>query len=126
MGQLHDRNCRRSFAPAEAFQADALPADRFVAEVAAAAAAGTALADGASAGGGAEGAPGGGGRAWGLLSYAPFLVPFRWVGGWVGGKHRKAVPLHDAHVCGTPASSTLHRMAARLARQDTAVTLPAR
>ncbi|PSC67747.1 E3 ubiquitin-ligase UPL6 [Micractinium conductrix] len=77
MGQLHDRNCRRSFAPAEAFQADALPADRFVAEVAAAAAAGTALADGASAGGGAEGAPGGGGRAWGLLSYAPFLVPFR-------------------------------------------------
>lgn len=33
MGQLHDRNCRRAFAPAEAFQADALPAERFQSEV---------------------------------------------------------------------------------------------
>jgi len=33
MGQLHDRNCRRAFAPAEAFQADTLPADRFQSEV---------------------------------------------------------------------------------------------
>jgi hypothetical protein len=33
MGQLHDRNCRQAFAPAEAFQADALPADRFQSEI---------------------------------------------------------------------------------------------
>ena len=33
MGQLYDRNCRRAFAPAEAFQADSLPLDRFQAEV---------------------------------------------------------------------------------------------
>ena len=33
MGQLHDRNCRRPFAPPEAFQADALPADRFQSEI---------------------------------------------------------------------------------------------
>ena len=33
MGQLHDRNCRRAFAPAEAFQADALPAERFQSEM---------------------------------------------------------------------------------------------
>ena len=33
MGQLHDRNCRQVFAPAEAFQADALPADRFQSEI---------------------------------------------------------------------------------------------
>lgn len=29
MGQLYDRNCRRRFAPTEAFQADALPQERF-------------------------------------------------------------------------------------------------
>ncbi len=33
MGQLFDRNCRRAFAPVEAFHADALPADRFQAEI---------------------------------------------------------------------------------------------
>ena len=33
MGQLHDRNCRQAFARAEAFQADALPADRFQSEI---------------------------------------------------------------------------------------------
>jgi hypothetical protein len=33
MGQLYDRNCRRVFAPAQAFQADALPPDRFHAEM---------------------------------------------------------------------------------------------
>ena len=33
MGQLHDRNCRRAFAPAQAFQADALPPDRFHSEM---------------------------------------------------------------------------------------------
>ncbi|PRW45057.1 E3 ubiquitin- ligase UPL6 [Chlorella sorokiniana] len=65
MGQLHDRNCRRAFAPAEAFQADALPAERFQSEVQAATAAGRGLDE--------EGA----GRAWGLLAHAPYLVPFR-------------------------------------------------
>lgn len=93
MGQLHDRNCRRAFAPAEAFQADALPSDRFQSEIQvggtlavavvwrsqllpsvhivrarslqAGTAAGKQLTDTGSS------------RAWGLLSYAPFLVPFR-------------------------------------------------
>jgi ubiquitin-protein ligase E3 C len=64
MGQLHDRNGRRPFAPAEAFAADGLPPERFHAEVAAGAAAGRDAEDpGAS-------------RAWGLLAHAPFLVPF--------------------------------------------------
>lgn len=65
MGQLHDRNCRRGFAPPEAFQADGLPSDRFQSEVQAATAAGRALSE--------EGS----GRAWGLLAFAPYLVPFR-------------------------------------------------
>lgn len=84
MGQLHDRNCRRAFAPAEAFQADALPADRFQSEMSAATAAGRALSEGAllgngssSGGGGGSGSAGGAGRAWGLLAHAPYLVPFR-------------------------------------------------
>ena len=38
LGQLHDRNCRRAFAPAEAFQTEHLPPARFHAEVKAAAA----------------------------------------------------------------------------------------
>lgn len=33
MGQLHDRNCHRAFAPPEAFQASQLPAERFQAEM---------------------------------------------------------------------------------------------
>ena len=33
LGQLYDRNCRRGFAPAAAFQADALPPDRFHSEM---------------------------------------------------------------------------------------------
>ncbi|KAL4436604.1 hypothetical protein ABPG75_003743 [Micractinium tetrahymenae] len=78
MGQLHDRNCRRAFAPAEAFQADALPAERFQSEMSAATAAGRALAEGAEPGkdGGGPG-PAAAGRAWGLLAHAPYLVPFR-------------------------------------------------
>ena len=72
MGQLHDRNCRQAFAPAAAFQAEALPAERFQGEMRAGAAAGRALGE-ADAGGGGAGA----GRAWGLLVHAPFLVPFR-------------------------------------------------
>lgn len=78
MGQLHDRNCRRAFAPAEAFQADSLPAERFQAEMGVATAAGRALAEGAEPGKGGAGpgyAPTG--RAWGLLMHAPYLVPFR-------------------------------------------------
>ena len=65
MGQLHDRNCRRAFAPPEAFQAQALPAERFQAEIQAGTAAGRQLSEAS------------GGRGWGLLSYAPYLVPFR-------------------------------------------------
>ncbi len=78
MGQLHDLNCRRPFAPAEAFQADALPTERFQSEMSAATAAGRALAEGAEPGkdGGTPG-PAAAGRAWGLLAHAPYLVPFR-------------------------------------------------
>ena len=65
MGQLHDRNCRRAYAPPEAFQAEALPVERFQAEIQAGTAAGRQLSEA------------GGGRGWGLLSYAPYLVPFR-------------------------------------------------
>lgn len=73
MGQLHDRNCRHAFAPAQAFQAEALPADRFQSEMQAGAAAGRALGEADAGSGGGAGA----GRAWGLLAHAPFLVPFR-------------------------------------------------
>jgi hypothetical protein len=38
LGQLYDRNCRRAFAPDEAFQTEHLPPARFHAEVKAAAA----------------------------------------------------------------------------------------
>ncbi|GAB4817517.1 hypothetical protein N2152v2_004563, partial [Parachlorella kessleri] len=48
LGQLYDRNCRRGFAPAEAFQADALPPDRFHSEMQAGTAAGRALTDAGS------------------------------------------------------------------------------
>ncbi|KAI3426511.1 hypothetical protein D9Q98_008876 [Chlorella vulgaris] len=65
MGQLHDRCCHHPFAPTEAFQADALPGERFQSEMQAGTAAGRQLTE--------EGS----GRAWGLLSFAPFLVPFR-------------------------------------------------
>ncbi|EFN56484.1 hypothetical protein CHLNCDRAFT_57693 [Chlorella variabilis] len=65
MGQLHSRNCRHAFAPPEAFQIDALPADRFQSEIQAGTAAGRHLSEAGS------------GRAWGLLAFAPFLVPFR-------------------------------------------------
>lgn len=78
MGQLHDRNCRRAFAPAEAFQADALPAERFQSEMSSATAAGRALAEGALPGKDGD-VPGAApvGRAWGLLAHAPYLIPFR-------------------------------------------------
>jgi hypothetical protein len=33
LGQLYDRNCRKAFAPAEAFQTEQLPPARFHAEV---------------------------------------------------------------------------------------------
>lgn len=105
MGQLHDRNCRRAFAPAEAFQADQLPADRFQSEVQVGrhghawllwcwsiqpgdAADWTArrgckaqhpclytLQAATAAGRGLD--EEGAGRAWGLLAHAPYLVPFR-------------------------------------------------
>lgn len=65
MGQLHDRCCHHPFAPTEAFQADALPGERFQSEMQAGTAAGRQLTE--------EGS----GRAWGLLSFAPVLVPFR-------------------------------------------------
>jgi len=64
MGQLHDRNGRRPFAPPGAFYAEGLPVERFLADVSSGVAAGLDIEDpGAS-------------RAWRLLAHAPYLVPF--------------------------------------------------
>ena len=88
LGQLHERNGRRPFAPPQAFYADNLPIERFHAEVSAGIALGGGMMDvEGGGGGGAEGEGGGGvlsvqptstqgGRAWALLSRAPCLVPF--------------------------------------------------
>lgn len=111
MGQLYDRNSRRAFAPVAAFQAEALPADRFISEMERGLGLGMSVGGGSGgpqqqgtqrgdSGGGEGGAVaplGGSGfrppgaappgipsaavnstmRAWGLLTYAPCLVPFR-------------------------------------------------
>ena len=64
MAQLHERNGRKQFAPAEAFYADNLPSERFQVEVA----------NGVAAGLDVEHPEGS--RAWKVLRRAPFLVPF--------------------------------------------------
>lgn len=64
MAQLHERNGRRPFAPPEAFYAESLPAERFLAEAASGMASGMDNED-------YEGS-----RSWTLLAHAPFLVPF--------------------------------------------------
>lgn len=64
MGQLHDRNGRRPFAPPEVFYAEGIVPERFRSEVA----------SGVATGRGAEESDGS--RAWAVLSSAPYLVPF--------------------------------------------------
>ena len=60
LGQLHDLNCRAKVMPTSAFHAEQLPVERLRAEL--------------LPGSKAEGSEWG--RGWGVLRYAPFLVPF--------------------------------------------------
>ncbi|KAK9829627.1 hypothetical protein WJX72_006957 [[Myrmecia] bisecta] len=64
LGQLYDRNCRRAFAPADAFHVDSLPPERFHGEMQAALVA---------SGGQTEALRS---RVWSLLRHTPFLIPF--------------------------------------------------
>eukprot|EP00884_Botryococcus_braunii_P007124 jgi/Botrbrau1/16412/Bobra.0142s0012.1 len=65
LSDLYVRNCRRSFAPAEAFHVSSLPPERFHAEVAAASVAEGGLMEATHT------------RVWALLETAPFLIPFQ-------------------------------------------------
>ncbi|KAL3150396.1 hypothetical protein ABBQ32_000234 [Trebouxia sp. C0010 RCD-2024] len=65
VAQLYDRDSRRQFLPAEAFQTDSLPPERFRVEMQTAAAASGGLMQATNT------------RVWGLLRHAPCLIAFQ-------------------------------------------------